>query len=304
MPPAYLTVNRPARSQWYARRNRPLTGCTVLHTTESAFDEMGADTGAEAVSNFIRTRSTPGSYHDIVDSDSWVRLVEYVHGAYHDGTGSNNWALALSFACRTTDWRRMPRAKRASMLRNGARAFAEQQRWRKANGAPYTRLRLITKAQSDAGWSGLTYHGYRDPGRRSDPGVSPPDLFPFDEFIGYCREELAGTDHPDALEDELSWNEDINPTKAETPAWAALMQTWSGSSPAHRETHARLAVLTATVDKLTDALSALASGDDVDAEDLKAHISSEVTRAMETFRERVAEGYDVRLQPKGATAEG
>jgi hypothetical protein len=197
---AYLTANPPARQQWYATRNRSLTGATVLHGTESVFDEMGVDTGAENVARFIQQRSTPGSYHDLVDSDSRVHLVEYVHAAFHDGTGSNNWALALAFACRTVDWARMAPVKRAGMLAHGARAFAEQQKYRKRIGAPLTRLRYITKAQSDSGSSGFCCHGWRDPARRSDPGTEAPHLFPFDEWLAACRAALAEhmPDHPDA----------------------------------------------------------------------------------------------------------
>jgi hypothetical protein len=200
---AYLTVNPPARAQWYDKRRLPLTGCTVLHGTESIFDEMGVDTGAENVARFIRDRTTPGSYHDLVDSDSWLRLVEYVHAAFHDGTGSNNWALALAFACRTVDWARMSPVKRASMLAHGALAFVEQQQWRKVHGAPLTRLRYISKAQSDAGESGFCCHGWRDPVRRSDPGTEAPHLFPFDEWLDACHAALAEhmPDHPDVPEE-------------------------------------------------------------------------------------------------------
>jgi hypothetical protein len=188
---AYLTQNPPAAQQWYAKRNRALTGCTVLHTAESVMDTVGPDTGAEAVAKFIQGRTTAGSYHDLVDSDSWIPLVDLKHGAFHDGTGSNNWALSISFACRTSDWRAMSPEKRRGFLRQGARAFANQQAYRRSIGAPLTELRLITKAQSDAGVSGFTYHGLRDPGRRSDPGVAAPNLFPFDEFITECRAALS-----------------------------------------------------------------------------------------------------------------
>lgn len=199
---AYLTGKKLGTQQWYEKRNRPLTGCTVLHTAESVMDSVGPDTGAEAVAEFIRTRTTPGSYHDLVDSDSWIPLVDLRHGAFHDGTGSNNWALSLSFACRTTDWRTMSAEKRRGFLRQGARAFLAQQAYRRSIGAPLTELRLISKAQSDRGESGFTYHGYRDPGRRSDPGVAMPNLFPFDEFIAECRAVMAGT--PSPQEDTLS----------------------------------------------------------------------------------------------------
>ena len=189
---AYLIDNPPRVQQWYRQRNRPLTGCTVLHTAESVLDSVGSDTGAEAVAKFIQGRDTAGSYHDLVDSDSWVHMVPYEHGAFHDGTGSNNWALSLSFACRTSDWRAMSPEKRAGFLRQGAKAFASQQRWRRANGLPVTALRLISKAQSDAGLSGFTYHGLRDPGRRTDPGVAAPNAFPLTEFLNACAAEFGG----------------------------------------------------------------------------------------------------------------
>lgn len=201
---AYLDTYRPARDQWYDRRNRPLTGCTVLHTAESVMDTVGPDTGAEAVAGFIRGRSTPGSYHDLVDSDTAIQLVGYDHGAYHDGTGSNNWALSISFACRTSDWDDMSPAKRQGFLHQGAVAFARQQEYRKRVGAPLTELRLISKAQSDAGVSGFTYHGLRDPGRRTDPGVAEPHLFPFGEFIAECRAVLGGAPIEEDFMAELS----------------------------------------------------------------------------------------------------
>jgi hypothetical protein len=197
---AYLIDHPPVRQQFYKTRSRALTGCTVLHTAESVMDSVGPDTGAENVAEFIRTRSTPGSYHDLVDSDSVVTLVPYESGAFHDGTGSNNWALSISFACATSDWRRMTPQKRKAFLRNGALAFKRQQDYRRSIGAPLTELRHITKAQSDAGQSGFCFHGDRDPGRRTDPGVAAPNLFPFDEFITECRSVMADT--PPITEDE------------------------------------------------------------------------------------------------------
>jgi hypothetical protein len=202
---AYLTTHPPVRDQWYTRRNRPLTGCTVLHTAEGVLDTIGPDTGAENTAEFIRRRTSPGSYHDLCDSDSALQLVEYVHGAYHDGTGSNNWALSISWALRTTDWRTMTPARRAAFLARGAQAFVRQQAYRRSIGAPLTELRRISKAQSDAGLSGFIGHGERDPGRRSDPGTIPPNLFPWDEWFRACREALGGqpAPTPDPLEDDM-----------------------------------------------------------------------------------------------------
>lgn len=240
---AYLIDNPPAVRQWYDKRTKPLTGCTVLHTAESVMDTVGPDTGAENVADFIRTRTTAGSYHDLVDSDTAIHLVEYRHGAFHDGTGSNNWALSLSFACRTSDWRTMPAAKRRAFLRQGAIAFARQQAYRRSIGAPLTALRLITKAQSDAGMSGLTFHGLRDPGRRSDPGVAAPNLFPLEEFITECRAVMSG-------------EEDDMPTAQEiaTAVWAHPLGSRDGIGPGdargwltHAAVHADVAA-----DKITD----------------------------------------------------
>ena len=202
---AWLDTHRPVRDQWYAKRNRALTGACVLHTAESVMDSVGPDTGAENVAEFIRTRTTPGSYHDLVDSDTAIQLVDYNRGAYHDGTGSNNWALSISFACRTSDWARMKPEQRKAFLRQGAIAFARQQAYRKSVRAPLTELRLITKAQSDAGQSGFIYHGHRDPGRRSDPGVAKPNLFPFAEFLAECSAVLSGRPAPVPIpEDDMT----------------------------------------------------------------------------------------------------
>lgn len=237
---AYLTIRRPVRDQWYDRRNRPLTGCTVLHSAESIMDTVGPDTGAENVAEFIRTRTSPGSYHDLVDSDSALHLVEYVHGAYHDGTGSNNWALSISWALRTTDWRAMTPERRRAFLRQGARAFIRQQEYRRSIGAPLTERRRITKAQSDAGLSGFIAHGERDPERRSDPGTVPPNLFPWDEWFDVLAEEMAGGPAPAPLPEE----EDVTflmRNAAGTVTWVGPgFSEWVPTSADHRTLLAKL----------------------------------------------------------------
>jgi hypothetical protein len=252
---AYLTDHPPVRRQWYENRSRPLTGCTMLHTAENMLDEMGADTGAEAVADFIRRRDTAGSYHDLVDSDSWIHLVEWWHGAFHDGTGSNNWALSLSFACRTSDWRRMSATQRRGFLRNGARAFAAQQAYRRSIGAPLTELRYITKAQSDAGMSGFCCHGWRDPDRRSDPGVSEPNIFPFDEFLDECRAALAGITPPEDVMNNAQQK--------------LLERTYNMASLTHQG-----------VAKLAQVVATIAKGADVDEEALAAALAPALIPAV------------------------
>lgn len=145
-------------------------------------DDVGPDTGAENVARFIQRRDTPGSYHDLVDSDSAIYLVRYPCEAYQDGTGSNPWALSISFALAAADWPRLSPAKRYDFLEQAVSAFRRQQAWLVSNGYPTTPLRRITKAQSDAGMAGFISHGDRDPGRRSDPGRD----FPWGQFLEMC----------------------------------------------------------------------------------------------------------------------
>lgn len=184
---AYLIDNPPARSQYAARTSwakSKITGCTVLHSSEFPAGSKVLD-----LAEFIRRRADPGSYHDICDVHGGaLTLIPYRLGAYHDGTGSNGWATSISFNLRTIDWRKLTTQQRRSILMAGARKFAEQQGWRRANGHPLTELRRITRAQSEAGLSGFITHGDRDPGRRSDPGAD----FPWAEWLACCREALGG----------------------------------------------------------------------------------------------------------------
>lgn len=277
---AYLTVNRPRVSQWYEKRNRPLTGCTVLHTSESVMDTVGPDTGTDTLARYIQGRTTAGSYHDVADSDSDLQLIEYRHGAFHDGTGSNNWALSISFVCRTVDWAMMSPERRRGFLRSGARAFARQQAYRRSVGAPLTELRRITKAQSDAGVSGFCYHGDRDPGRRTDPGVRPPAAFPMDEFIAECRAALAGTSTGedemnaaqeaklDGLINHINWNL--------TPALARM-------DPAITVMFTEIGAIRASQMKLAEALAA-ADSNGLTLDELKAAVSEAIVDSGAALR--------------------
>lgn len=184
---AYLVAHRPARAQYRRPRRARPTGLTVVHTAESVMDSVGSDTGAENVAAFIRGRSDPGSYHDLVDSDSIIQLVPYESEAYQDGTGSNPYALSISFALRAADWPRLSAAKRAGFLEQGAIAFARQQAWLAAHDYPTTPLRRVTKAESDRGMAGFIAHGTRDPGRRTDPGAA----FPWSEWFAACAKAIG-----------------------------------------------------------------------------------------------------------------
>lgn len=196
---AYLDDNPPVRSQFRDPRRDPVSGVVVLHTAESVMDTVGPDTGAENVAAWIRSRTDPGSYHDLVDADSEVALVRWECEAFHDATGSNPHSLSVSFACSYLDWPKMTAAKRAAFLEHGAAAAARQARWVFDRRGIVVPARKITRAQSDMRVPGFVYHADRDPARRKDPGVT---LFPLDEFLArFAR--LMGYTPPTSGDDDM-----------------------------------------------------------------------------------------------------
>lgn len=257
---AYLIDNPPVRSQYATRTKRP-TGAIILHTAESVMDTVGADTGAENVAGFIQRRATPGSYHDLCDADSIVNLVPYHLAAFQDGTGSNPYALSISWACRTTDWPAMSAGRRDAFLRNGAEAFRRQQEWLRANGYPLTPIRRISAAAVTAGQPGICYHGDRDPGRRTDPGMQ---TFPFDRFAELCadsnqEDEMVTEAEFKRIASESAWtllslqsDSDAagNPTG---PSVESRLKTAELAYQKGLDIEAKLDALTVTVDKLVKA---------------------------------------------------
>lgn len=177
---AYLDTYPPARRQFRARTERP-SGLIVVHTAESALDQIGVDTGAEDVADFIRRRSDPGSYHRLADSDTRVDLIRFSQAAYGDGTGSNEFAIHISFACKAAGWAGMSPARRRAFIKQGALAVKEAMDWLKAEYGIVVPLRRISRADSEARKPGFISHGERDPGRRSDPGADFPWEMLFDE---------------------------------------------------------------------------------------------------------------------------
>ena len=117
---AYLIDNPPARSQYRNPRRSAPSGVIAMHTAENTPDFVAFDGGAEAVARFIRDRDTPGSYHDLVDSDSSINLVPYDFEAFHDGTGTNPHSLGLSVATRADVWPLAPQAWKDGAVRNAA----------------------------------------------------------------------------------------------------------------------------------------------------------------------------------------
>lgn len=178
----YLIDHPPTRPQYLTRRRASETGCVVVHTPEGGLDLHPPDTKAEQVAAYIASRSTPGSYHWISDSDSSVPMIPWTYEAAQDGTGSNPWAVGLSIACNADQWPHLLAYEPAwvdgalEQLAFGAAAYAADLYARTGIVIP---ARRISKAQSDAGHPGFISHAERDPGRRSDPGL----VFPWSRFL-------------------------------------------------------------------------------------------------------------------------
>lgn len=179
---AYLREHPPVRSQFRSPRRARLTGAIAVHTAESVLDSVGPDTGAENVAAWMTRRDTPGSYHDLVDRDSIVHLVDYGDEAYHDGTGGNRWSLGLSYALRTTDWADLGDDDLAAFIENGALAAARMAAHVKAATGVVVPARRISADQYRDGHPGFVSHAELDPGRRTDPG-NAPGQFPWQLFL-------------------------------------------------------------------------------------------------------------------------
>lgn len=176
----YLLDNpNPHGSHFYSsRRAKPRV--IVLHITAGLedIDMIGRDASAEQTARYAATTEREVSWHAGADSDSWLSLLPASYTAWHASAyNSISWGLEISK--RDTTWSDEPEAWVEATLRNAAaacRAVAERY------GIP---LRLLTRAQVDAGMSGFTYHMWLDPTRRSDPGKD----FPINRFFALMRGE-------------------------------------------------------------------------------------------------------------------
>lgn len=188
---AYLDSNPPARSQFRSPRRATPSGVIAVHTAENAPDFVAFDGSAESVARFIVGRADPGSYHDLVDSDSCVNLVDYNNEAFHDGTGTNPHSYGLSIATRADVWPYAPQAWRDGAVEQAAQAAARYARWIKARHGITIPATRITAAQARNRVPGFTTHAELDPGRRSDPGRA----FPWAPFLARFA-ELTSTTPP------------------------------------------------------------------------------------------------------------
>lgn len=168
---------------WYPSRSKPIQ-IGVIHTAESLPDFVGADTGAEAVSKYGATTER-ASWHDTIDSDSWVRNLPHEYTAFHV-KGYNSKAVGLEIATKAAMWVDTPMGWRYATLDRVAAWVAEVSR---RHNLP---IRYLSKAQVDSGLKGFTGHGLLDPARRSDPG----DAFPWDYVLDKAKEIIEVPPEP------------------------------------------------------------------------------------------------------------
>lgn len=190
-------------------RRDSASGVIVKHTAESALDTLGDDTGAEGVARYISERTSYGSYHVVVDSDSIVQVARFEMCTYGDGTGSNDHAIHISYACRAADWPSMSADRKAAFIRNGAQAAANAAAWLwdETEGGITIPPRRISRDDSDRKRPGFISHGERDPGRRTDPGPA----FPWGLFLDTYADLITGDDMADYA-DQLDRIEQQNAT--------------------------------------------------------------------------------------------
>lgn len=201
----------PNKDQYRSNRRELATGAIVIHTAESTPDLVLPDMGAEGVANWISRRDTYGSYHDIVDSDSVVKLGPYDWETFHVGvsrtvagvkTRANSISLGLSFACRAHQWPnliweggkvvgyqggQLTDEWVDGALINGAYSAADMSNYirdTRGYGIPPNR---ISVEQFWAGEPGFITHAELDPGRRTDPG----DQFPWFVFLSIFADYTA-----------------------------------------------------------------------------------------------------------------
>lgn len=184
MPDAYLREHpNPHMRQYSARKQEP-SGVVAVHTAENTPDDVATDGGAEAVARYETVRTTPGSYHDLVDSDSAINLVRYEDAAWHDGTGTNHHSYGVSVATTAAWWPYAPKAWRDGAIEQAAQAAARYAHWLyKRNGIKIPAKR-ITADEARRKVPGFVSHGQLDPGRRTDPG----EHFPWQMFLARFAE--------------------------------------------------------------------------------------------------------------------
>lgn len=196
----YLLDYPPKSRQFYPTRANPATGGVGVHTTESVLDRIAPDTGAENVAAFIARRTDPGSYSEIVDTDSVVQMVPDSYTTFSvavAGYNSRTWNIAL--ACRSDELDPDDTATQVLIATAGARIGAYWMRngWNPADCARWVGTGALTGP-------GLFNHGDVQPVDRTDAWAKHPRRADLDRMlVDAIVPPLPPSPTPTPLEDSM-----------------------------------------------------------------------------------------------------
>jgi hypothetical protein len=182
-----------------------VTGGIILHDAEGGTDLVGEDMGAENVAQFICTRTTPGSYHVLVDRDSTIVMAPPDYEVWQD-VASNPYTVGISVAWNKADLPRMTREQRDEYYRTFARAVLDMVAWfKRVKGITVPIDGFISRADILAGKPGLSTHSRMDPSRRTDP-FGTGSIYEA-EFLAVLANE-AGNPTPTTSEEDDMFSDD------------------------------------------------------------------------------------------------
>ena len=177
------------------------TGLVTVHTAEGPLDRIAPDTGAENVAAFIASRTDPGGYHVLVDTDSTIDMAPDHLMTWHTAAGNlNGPGWGISAACRSTEWDPDTEWTRTIITRMGA---AIRDFWTRQGHDPATSARWIPGRDVLAAGGrvvGLVHHGDVQPGDRSDAWATHPRRAELDRML---IDAITGATQPDNEEEEL-----------------------------------------------------------------------------------------------------
>ena len=182
---------------YHYNRQRRLPGTTgakkvnlvVLHTSEQKPDFKPPDDGAEWLVNYQLQTKRSASWHCSVDSETGgegegiiFSLPESTR-AWHVKHSYSMASVGIEMATEAHMWKTAPAEWVTAMLTNAAHVVGF---WCVGLDIPPD---LISRAQVDKGTAGVTYHGWLDPSRRTDPGINGE--FPDAQFFQLLNESVA-----------------------------------------------------------------------------------------------------------------